>query len=500
MPQTRFIKNNTRRSIIIGDLNLELLPHQKLDIFHLKTIDDISTSEDIEKLIDSGKVTVFDNNNNPLPSSTRMKNALKVASKDEVTTNEGQSESTTVESNILPQQNILVTTVEELVTAANNANTQCLIQLAAGSYVLTEPLNLTNKTNVFLLGSGKDITIISSTTIQNQPIVDMSGCLTCGLSELTIDSDIDTNNASCGLLIARNSDGDESNRHFFRNIKITGYYNIAALVNVGSDKNMWHACDFNNKSKLAGGTKTLHLSNDEPTNLGSLQTIGSGSIINELFIQCTATRQPITTDIANDVCLYIEGGTINNVNWKYGIMTMKSAVTTRATGQKAVVHIHSKNTNNIQCLCINNSRIDAPAAYSFIHATGDAAASVSMETYGNNIIIAERLVYGDTNITFENSRFKDPNLTPSANYSGDAASTWGFAANGITFDSTGTRAAIDIYNANKTYCDLVGATVDTSPNYSLLVRTRNTSTISRYAATNASHISGPAVGQKIVWS
>lgn len=329
MAQKKYIKNNTNKPIIIGDLNLEIPPKAIREIFSIKLIQKIALSLDIENLINANKIAVYDDTNNIL-NTENAKQSLKIASKDDegqtvIVNVDGSTSYTTVEDD----QYVIVTTAAELSTALSAA-TNTTIQMEKGNYTFNAPLNITNKTNVKIIGAGKSTTTITfsgdGSGTADKPMVDMSGSTYCGLSELTIVYNVGaSNNASCGLLIGRPNSNAFSGGHEFHNLNIEGYFKIAALVNVGSDKNRWYSCKFQNYG-TANASTTLYLCTTAPGSLGALQAIGTGAIQGENFLHCELTRNQANI-FGNDTCMYIEGGTVQDIVWKGAGTSMSFAPT-----------------------------------------------------------------------------------------------------------------------------------------------------------------------------
>ena len=101
-------------------------------------------------------------------------------------------------------------------------------------------------TYVHLMGAGNG-TILEG-TMKEGPVIDMTDCSYCTLSNLKIQSQT----ADCGILLARphpklrNGILLSCGWHTFYNLNIGGRYRVAAVYNQASEVDRWYGCTFSN--------------------------------------------------------------------------------------------------------------------------------------------------------------------------------------------------------------------------------------------------------------
>lgn len=122
------------------------------------------------------------------------------------------------------------------------------VDIPAGRYVLTKPLNLRNRYGVTLRGDGFGSIIRAQFPEAGLtwPIVDMTGSNRCRLQDLRVETVNDAKyTCGCGILEAR-AQGESAGFHVLDNVHVGGFFRGACLWNAASECNTYISCNFTN--------------------------------------------------------------------------------------------------------------------------------------------------------------------------------------------------------------------------------------------------------------
>ncbi len=114
------------------------------------------------------------------------------------------------------------------------------IDLGSGSYTLTRPLNLRERTGLRLRGHGATLKFSFSRELKDAPAIDMSGAMGCRLEGIQIVGDR-RGPPAAGILLARTS-ARSAHAHTFERVGFDGVFSVANVYNIGSEVNRWENC------------------------------------------------------------------------------------------------------------------------------------------------------------------------------------------------------------------------------------------------------------------
>jgi len=151
----------------------------------------------------------------------------------------------------------------------------------------------------------------------NVPMVDMTGALGCRIPYLRLHAE---KQAGCGLLLARPASEYSGGNHRFDNLNISGNFQSAAMVNVGSEANTFFHPSFH---RSTGNSCTVWMGTRKPAELISpYGDIPPGGLLSQLFVGAQVTADGGN---ATGVIFIADKFVMGDISWIGGGVTMNLA-------------------------------------------------------------------------------------------------------------------------------------------------------------------------------
>lgn len=359
---------------------------------------------------------------------------------------------------------VIVTNLTDLQTALNSSaalSSGYAIKLIPGIYTLSVPIDVRDQDYLDLDFSGCRFAC-DATAMANKPMFDLTDSRRVSWFGGYIDPAITSNRPSCGILLARNSADAGAGGHQFYGVNVTGQYEIAGVINDASEVNEWIGCEIINQRPGSAGTRyaALFIGSGSPVGrtTGALETIGSNTMLGQVFLGCTFMRHSIGggSELSPDDCIvWVQAvaadGVVGNLTWQDCQFASTSNTvdgsgrptnSARVSGQ--TFYVYNSNTI-INDISVRNCR--GEVCTKTVMYLDNVAGTPSM--YGlymtDNVWSGpERLLVGEADFSLRGYRISDT-------CSSQAAYEWSYNVDGITEelaagdgDNTRRRCLVDL--------------------------------------------------------
>jgi len=179
-----------------------------------------------------------------------------------------------------------------------------VVRLPVGTYAVTSPIQMSS--GVSLIGDGyfggssataqKEGTTTIIATHTGNAILNLKGCVSCTISDLSLDTSTSTY-PKTGMLLGRTSTAS-AGYHNISRVSVYGYFSVAAVYSIASEDNVWE----NLNIWLYGGAAKYCFYTSTANNL-SVDTLTTSSNIDNVFIH------PFFINASSDsgsACIYME--------------------------------------------------------------------------------------------------------------------------------------------------------------------------------------------------